>query len=221
MRSLLKLLLVPLPWPLRRRLLAWLFGFQIHPTAKIGLAWVYPEKLVMGPGTTIDHLTVCKGLALVEMEESSFIGRLNWITGFPRGHARYFAHQPDRLPALIMKRHSAFSNRHIIDCTNTVTIGECATIAGFATQILSHSIDVHEGRQSSEPVTIGAHTFVGTNCVILGGAVLPDRCVLGAKSLLNKAWTETWTLYAGVPAKPIKPIPKDSAYFLRKEGWVY
>lgn len=221
MRFILKLLLVPLPWTLRRRLLEWCFGYRIDPTARIGLAWVYPEMLTMGPRTTIDHLTVCKGLELVEMEESSFIGRGNWITGFPKGDTRYFAHQPERRPALVMKRHSAFTNRHIIDCTNTVTVGEYATVAGFATQILTHSIDVTLGRQSSEPVSIGAYTFVGTNCVLLGGSVLPDFCVLGAKSLLNKCMVDTHTLYGGVAARPLKTLPKDSAYFLRKEGWVY
>ena len=55
---------------------------------------------------------------------------------------------------------------------------------------MTHSIDLAAGRQASAPVVIGEYGFVGTNCVLLGGSVLPERCVLGAKSLLNKAWTE-------------------------------
>ncbi len=57
--------------------------------------------------------------------------------------------------------------------------------------------------------------------MLLGGAALPDYSVLGAKSLLNKAFTETHHLYGGVPARAIQPIPAaDTAYFHRTEGHV-
>jgi acetyltransferase-like isoleucine patch superfamily enzyme len=85
---------------------------------------------------------------------------------------------------------------------------------------LSHSIDYQCNRQHSEPITIGAYCFVGTSCVILGGAVLPDHCVLGALSLLNKPLTQPWSLYAGQPAKWRKAIPPDAAYFNRSKGFV-
>jgi acetyltransferase-like isoleucine patch superfamily enzyme len=70
-------------------------------------------------------------------------------------------------------------------------------------------------------VRIGERCFVGTNCVILGGSVLPDFCVLGAKSLLNKALTETHTLYGGVPAREVQKLAPDSAYFHRSQGFVF
>jgi hypothetical protein len=45
--------------------------------------------------------------------------------------------------------------------------------------------------------------------------------VLGAKSLLNKAYSEPLHLYAGVPARPIKPLPADWKYFQRTDQFVY
>jgi carbonic anhydrase/acetyltransferase-like protein (isoleucine patch superfamily) len=69
-------------------------------------------------------------------------------------------------------------------------------------------------------VRIGDYCFVGTNSVLLGGGALPDFCVLGAKSLLNKAFTETYQLYGGVPAQPIQKLSPDCKYFLRTEGFV-
>jgi hypothetical protein len=56
--------------------------------------------------------------------------------------------------------------------------------------------------------------------VLLGGSALPACSVLGAKSLLNRAYTEQYQLYGGVPAKPIKALPKTMAYFQRKTGYV-
>ena len=45
--------------------------------------------------------------------------------------------------------------------------------------------------------------------------------MLGAKSLLNKAFADTHQLYGGVPARALQPIPAaDTAYFHRAEGSV-
>ena len=221
MKTLLQALTVLLPWPLRRWVLARAFGYRIDPTSRIGLSWVFPQRLILEAHTRIGHGTVCKNLGLVHLQAYATIGNGNWVTGFPPGPSRHFAHQPERRPELLMGPHSAITNRHLIDCTALVTIGAFTTFAGFQSQILTHSIDLPAARQSSQPVSIGSYCFIGTNCVLLGGAVLPDRCVLGAKSLLNKPFAETGYLYGGVPAKPIKPLPVDAAYFQRDEGMIY
>jgi hypothetical protein len=49
---------------------------------------------------------------------------------------------------------------------------------------------------------------------------LPSFSVLGAKSLLNKKLSEEWTLYGGVPAKPLQCIPREAKYFTRIIGFV-
>jgi acetyltransferase-like isoleucine patch superfamily enzyme len=220
-RTLLQATIVMLPWPLKRLLLERLFGYQLNPSARIGLAWVYPRRLHMAAGSRIDSLTVAINLELLDLGESATIGRGNWITGFPRGTASaHFAHQPERSPELCLGNQAAITKNHHIDCTNRITIGPFTTIAGYHSQLLSHSIDLQNNRQHSEPISIGAYCFVGSNCVILSGSVLPDHCVLGALSLLNKPLSESWTLYAGQPARRLKPIDPNAAYFSRSQGFV-
>ena len=220
MKTTLMLLSFLLPWNLRRSFLEKQFGYQIHPTARIGLAWILPTRLIMEEGSQIGAATVCKNIDLIHLKAHATIGRANWITGFPLGPSRHFAHQTYRRPELIVGEHSAITNRHLLDCTNSVTIGKFTTFAGFHSQIISHSIDIEENRQSSKPVRVGDYCFVGTNCVLLGGSALPDFCVLGAKSLLNKTFTDTYQLYGGVPAQPIKALSRDCKYFQRTEGLV-
>lgn len=209
-----------LPWSLRRALLEKQFGFTLHPTSRIGLAWVFPDRLIMEANTSIGDLTVCKNIALLHLKRHATIGRGNWITGFPLGPSRHFAEETARHPQLIVGEHSSITHRHLIDCTNSVTIGKCTTFAGFQSQILSHSIDLEWNRQASAAVQIGDYCFLGTNCVLLAGSALPDYSVLGAKSLLNKSFTETYQLYAGVPARAVQQLSPDYAYFRRTEGFV-
>ncbi len=170
--------------------------------------------------TRIGHANVCKGLALLHMKEYAEIGRGNWITGLPQASREHFTHQRDRRPHLTMGRHSCITNRHLIDCSNEVTIGEFATFGGFWSQILTHSIDVQNCRESCAPVYVGRYSFVGTDCVLLGGSSLPDSSILGAKSLLNKSYSESFWLYAGTPARPVKQLAPDLPYFTRHKGAV-
>jgi UDP-3-O-[3-hydroxymyristoyl] glucosamine N-acyltransferase len=220
-QTLLRITITALPWPLKRLLLQRLFGYQLDPSARIGLAWVYPRRLRMAAGSRIDALTVAINLDLLELGEMASIGRGNWITGFPSGtDSLHFTHQPERCGELLLGDHAAITKNHHIDCTNRVTIGPFTTIAGYHSQLLSHSIDLQHNRQHSEPISIGAYCFVGSNCVILGGSALPDQCVLGALSLLNKPLSETRCLYGGQPARRLKPIDPNAAYFSRSNGFV-
>ena len=221
MKKLLLFFSLLLPWGLRRSFLEKQFGYALHPSSRIGVAWIFPERLIMEANTTIGHLTLCKNIALLHLHEHASIGRGNWITGFPQGPSPHFASETDRRPQLIIGEHSAITHRHLIDCTNSVTIGKFTTFAGFQSQILTHTVDLAQNRQTSAPVSIGDYCFVGTNCVLLGGSALPDFCVLGAKSLLNKSLTETYNLYGGVPARALKKLSPDFAYFRRSEGFVF
>lgn len=220
MKTLLYALGLLLPWPLRRIYLQAVFGFELHPTSRIGLAWVLPKKLVLREHSSIGNMTVCKHIDLVELGAHATIGRGNWITGFPSGPWKPFSHDRERHPELILGEHSAITNRHFIDCTSRVRLGAFTTFAGYQSQILTHAISIERSRQESAPVEIGDRCFVGTNCVLLGGSSLPSCSVLGAKSLLNKKYEETYTLYGGTPAKPLKKLDQDSLYFSRKQGAV-
>jgi acetyltransferase-like isoleucine patch superfamily enzyme len=221
MTTIWRALVVLLPWVLRRSVLRALYGYELHARSRIGLAWVFPRKLVMGDGATIGHLTVAKGMDLLELGAGASIGRLNWLGAFPTGTASgHFAHLTTRRPALVLGEQAAITHRHLIDCTELVEIGRFTTVAGFRTQILTHAIDLQLCRQDAKPVRIGAYCFVGTACTILPGAVLPDCSVLGAQALLNKAHTEPYRLYAGVPATAVATIDASDRYFTRAEGYV-
>lgn len=209
-----------LPWGLRRILLAKIFSFEIEPTSKIGYSILLCDNLKLMKGAKIGSLTFVRGLRLLSIDSFGSLGNLNWISGFPIDNNAHFSHQIGRDPILKIGTHSAITNRHLIDCTDKVIIGNFSTFAGFRSQILTHSIDLRSNRQSCEPVNIGDYCFIGTGCTILGGSSLPDRSVLGAMSLLNSNFYDGGYLYGGVPARRIRPIDADDKYFSRKQGFV-
>jgi acetyltransferase-like isoleucine patch superfamily enzyme len=215
-----KIIICLLPWSLKRWLLQRSFGYEIDPSARIGLAWVYPKHLRMGKETRIDHFTVAIHLDSIELGEHATIGRSNWITGFSSNSDKHFAHQKDRRPRLIVGEHSALTKKHYLDCTHEIRVGRFTTIAGHQSEMLTHSIDIVAGRQHSEPIEIGDYCFVSTRCVILGGARLPSQSVLAAGAVLTKAFEKSFSLYGGVPARYIKDVPNDARYFHRATGFV-
>jgi acetyltransferase-like isoleucine patch superfamily enzyme len=221
MKQILMFLSFLLPWSLRRSFLEKQFGYSIHPTSHIGFAWILPRRLIMEEHSRIGHFTLCKNIDLLHLGAHAIIGQLNWITGFPSGNSRHFAHQTDRRPELIVETHAGISSRHLIDCTARVRIGAFATVGGFRSQLLTHTIDLAAGRQSAEPIDIGEYCFTGTNAVVLGGSSLPHHSVLGAQSLLNKKWDQSYQLYGGVPAKPLKQLSPEIEYFRRTQGFVW
>jgi acetyltransferase-like isoleucine patch superfamily enzyme len=215
MKKTLMLITILMPWRIRRWVLVKLFGYQIHPSCRIGYSWIFPKMLIMNNYATIGSLTLCKNIDLLHLQSHASIGRGNWITGFPSDSDEYFSHELDRKPQLIIGEHSAITNRHLIDCTASVTVGNFSVFGGFQSQILTHSIDFEKSYQASAPIKIGDYCFIGTNCVILGDTELPNYSILSAKSLLNKKYSEPYQLYGGVPAVPLKKLSEKLLFFSR------
>lgn len=59
----------------------------------------------------------------------------------------------------------------------------------------------------SAPVRLGRHVVIGANSVLLPGAQIGEGAAIGASSLVHGTF-EPWTIYAGTPARAIKPRSK-------------
>lgn len=210
-----------LPWFLRRKVLNKLFHFKIEKTARIGFSLILSDTLTMKNRASIGHLTIVFNINNLLMEEGSFLGPLNWVTGINIKNKTAFRYEKDRKCELVIGSESRVTSRHFFDCNGGIYIGEYTTIAGLRSVFLSHSVNVHESIQTAGPIIVGKFCFVSTGCTFLKDSVLPDYSVLGAGSLLNKKHHESYYLYAGVPAKPLKILPKDSTkYFTRTNAFI-
>jgi acetyltransferase-like isoleucine patch superfamily enzyme len=219
---LIQLLIIAFPWSIRRKLMLYIFRAEISNNARIGFSLIINVRsLKMNEQSRIGHFNVLRNLDQLTLGNSATIGTFNWIAGNPTGQAnRHFHMYPSRRSELILGEQSAIVSRHIIDCTDAVSIGSFSTIAGFRSQILTHSIDLAENHQGCAPVIIGDFCFVGSGAIILKGAVLPNYSVLGAGAVLLEDLKDEWYIYAGNPARKIRSIDRKDKYFNRKEGFV-
>jgi len=218
MKILFQLLIICLPWAIRRKLLILFFGYKIHPTARIGKSLIFPKKLEMEAHSRIHHLVICKQIDSLVLSEDSGIATMTYITGFKTAGNNFFKEVKNRRCELILGKSAGITSRHFVDCNGGVYIGDFTTVAGIRSQVLTHSIDVYNNRQHTAPIHIGKYCFLGTGCILLPGTKLPAYSILGAGAVLTKKYEQKGMLYAGNPAKPVKKIDIDATkYFHRKK----
>jgi len=213
-----QLSLLPLPWTVRRVLLNWGFGFDIHPTARIGFSIVDTRRLQMGPGSRIGHFNLFHSLEECAFGDLAAIGKFNWIAGAHSDDRRVYPNSPQRYSRFVVGRSAQIVDGHRIDCADRVEIGPFSVLAGEGSAIFTHGIEIEECEQTCAPVRIGAYALVNARCFFVKGTELADFCVVAAGAVCAFKNSEPYGLYAGVPARRIKDLSKDAAYFSRARG---
>lgn len=207
------------PQPVKRWIYCRVLHWAVHPTARIGVTFILVKELIVEQDVSISHFNVIKGCDLVHLKEGSMIGAFNWVSG--KVHSdRIESAASDRRPQLIMGRGAGLTMRHLVDCSDSVTLGDLSVVAGFRSQIVTHGIDVAAACQKSAPVRIGQCTVIFSGATLVPGACVPARCVVAAGAVVVGTLPEELRLYGGVPAKEIKRLPADHRFFTREQGAV-
>lgn len=214
-RIVLQILIILLPWPIRRRAFSKLFHWHLHPTSRIGLSIVDADVVVLSEGARIGHFTVIRDLMRLELGAASLIGNWNWVTAAP-----LFRSHVARAGTLCIGPESAITSRHYIDCSGGVEIGDFVTIAGVRSTIITHQINRADGVQSASPVTIGDRSLISSNVKFAPGATVPQDSVVGMGAVVVGQLAEPNRLYAGVPARSVKALSEADAYLHRSRGRV-
>ena len=100
---------------------------------------------------------------------------------------------------------SGFINHDsIIECHDSIYIGERAAIGERVIIRDSHGHAVlREDFKKIEPIHIGNHVWIGTNCIILPGVNIGDNAIIAAGSVVNRDVPAN-TMVAGAPARIIR-----------------
>lgn len=67
-----------------------------------------------------------------------------------------------------------------------------------------HSLVYPGKRPDRKGIAVGSNVWIGSGVLVLAGAVIPDNSVVAAGSIVNRAFSESGVLLAGVPAKIVR-----------------
>lgn len=80
----------------------------------------------------------------------------------------------------------------------------------FGWNIMLNTTDGHEieidgvVHENNADIEIGYHTWVASDTIISKGVSIPDECIVAQRSLVNKSFTMSNSLIAGIPAKVVR-----------------
>ena len=216
MRLACAVLMLFLPSSLRRWVGVRLLGWNIHPTAHIGRSFILVGHLSMGRSARIGPWNVIRYVEEVRLGPGANIATRNSIEAHPLS-AQAYTHSPNRRAALILGAFAKITNGHEIDCSDLVELADYAALAGFRTQVLTHSFDLIRDWPVTWPVRIGERSMVMSGCILLSGSRVPARSIVSAGSVITTKLTAEGTLYGGNPAEAIRALPDNIGYFHRRE----
>jgi len=191
-------------------------GHQVHPEAHIApIVLLRVRQLRVGAKTTLGYGNVLRGLRLAEFGVETEVGPRN---DFRANRAKAEdAVDPDLVGVLKIGDVVFISKKHVIDCSGGVVIGDWSGLAGRDVFIYSHSYDPQRNDRLLAPTRIGRSAMVASKTILAMGSTLPDGSILAMGGLLLPGATKPFTMYGGVPAKPLAVDIKDWKFLHRKQ----
>lgn len=121
------------------------------------------------------------------------------------------SHAEGEVVPLVIGDHTRVWDATRIMAHKSITIGKDCAISWNCTILdcdLHHmSFDGESFEPNSAPIVIEDHVWIGCNVTILKGVTIGTGAVIAAGSVVIRD-IPAHTLAAGVPARPIKPVPK-------------
>jgi acetyltransferase-like isoleucine patch superfamily enzyme len=200
------------PQPVKRLWARRVLGWEVDETARIGLSIHNVTFASLGPNTNTGNLNVFRNLRKLSLDEGAHLGSWNWITSANLRNPDETAVPPS---TLLLGRYAAIASRHYIDCTGGVSLGAWSIIAGIRSTLLTHQISYKENRQTTSSITVGHHSFIGSNTNICPGGSIPSESWIAMGATVSGTLPQSHGLYGGTPAKLLREI--DGKYFRKEE----
>jgi carbonic anhydrase/acetyltransferase-like protein (isoleucine patch superfamily) len=207
-----------LPGPLKKLVYRWGFGFRIGRGARIGVAYLDCEELLLEEHAQIAHGAVFWGCGQVRLGKHARVGPLNLFRGGRRIELDDYSlvqrfnminaiqdndctNNPQ--PEFFLGYGAVVVAEHRIDITDRVRIGRRSILGGRNSSIWTHNV------RTGVPVEIGEYCYIGSEIRMAPGARIPDCCVVGLGSVVVSAFEERYSLIAGVPAKRKRALTRN------------
>jgi acetyltransferase-like isoleucine patch superfamily enzyme len=220
-RLFLKAVIAVLPSAAKRFLYRHLFGYKIGKRVKIGLSIIDAGECSIEDDVQIGHLNLFVATKRLHIGDHARIGNLNIIRGGDEVHLGRYCEIirlneinsiPDPLvmnatdPRFFLGDGAVVAASHKIDFTDRVELGRRVILGGRNSSLWTHN------RQMTKPITIGDHSYIGSEIRVAPGGAIPANCIVGIGAVITKALEGEFKLIAGVPAKVVSDLGDDSRF---------
>lgn len=186
-----------------------LFGYRIHSTARIGLTILDAVDVEVGAAVTVGHGNLVLRVGRLAIGAHTRVGVLNVLRGgdeiaigryvdILRRNELTSIVGPDPVtvpdPRLTIGDGSVVTDGHRLDFTDRLELGRRVVIGGRASSLWTHN------RQQTAPIRVGDGTYVGSECRMAPGSVVPARSIVALGSVVSGCLEPEASLFGGVPA---------------------
>lgn len=130
----------------------------------------------------IYHMNFIRGNFAVEMGKEAWINSQNKISSIADSYHDVLLH---------MGKYAKIGVRHLLDMTDSISIGDYSMLAGADTQIWTHnyffSKTTGKTVREDSPVYVGRNSYIGARCTIMAGVEIGDAVTVGAHCCVSKS----------------------------------
>ncbi|MEC4747769.1 hypothetical protein [Methylomicrobium sp. Wu6] len=87
---------------------------------------------------------------------------------------------------LYLGKDCVITNRHLLDVSDELIIGDNVTIAGEGSQFWTHGFDLQHVKIQAG-IKVGNRVYIGSRCMVLGGAHVANDVVIGAGTTVARS----------------------------------
>lgn len=215
-----------LPSFLKRPLYRLFFGYRIGKRVRIGFSIIDARDCTLDDDVTIGHFNLVTRVAKLIVKDHVRIGHLNIIRGGDEVNLGRYCEiirmneinsipDPEVVnpidPVFILGDGSIVTTGHKIDFTDRVEIGRRVILGGRNSSLWTHN------RQRTQPITIGAHVYLGSEIRMAPGSAVPARCIVGIGAVITAQLEEEGKLIAGVPARTVKELSSEDQFLVERK----
>jgi acetyltransferase-like isoleucine patch superfamily enzyme len=215
-----------MPSAIARVCYRWFFGYRIGKRVRVGFSIIDVGECEIGDDVSIGHFNVFTGTRSLKLGDHTRIGVLNIFRGGESIEIGRYCEilrlneinsipEPDAVnptdPRFILGDGSMLGASHKIDFTDRVEFGKRVILGGRNSSVWTHN------RQSTEAVTVGDFTYLGSEIRVAPGAAIPPKCIVGLGSVVAGKFAGENKMIAGVPAREIKELGEEGRFLVERK----
>lgn len=202
-----------------------LLGYRIGRRVQLGVSIIDAAAVDIADDVVIGHGNLVWRVGSLVIGDHTRIGQLNIIRGGTEVRLGRYVEilRRNELNAIIepvtvnpvdsrllVSPGAVIATGHKIDFTDRVEIGRRAILGGRNSSLWTHN------RQRTAPIRIGEMAYVGSESRAAPGSSVARRSIVGMGSVIADELTEEGFLYAGVPARRVKPLSDDDLFLVER-----